>query len=72
MTKFPEEMELTIVDDLYQHYTLGFDTEDSSVMVWCEWCEDVVFTFDQEEVLDLEDTELYEYIIDRHRKAGLV
>lgn len=65
---FPEEMSLVIVEDLYKHYTLGYDEDEMTIHIFCERCDDIVGTFDWERAENLGDMDLYEFIIDTHEE----
>lgn len=71
MSKFPEEMQLVIVEDLYLHYTLGYEVGNKDdVLIYCESCDGVVGVLDWEEIQDTEAMDLYERIIEEHRKTA--
>jgi len=69
MTKFPEEMDLTIVDGLFDNYTIGYETGDGEeVLVYCETCDGVACVLETEDVSDISENDFYELIVDEHRK----
>ncbi len=70
MSKFPEQLELTIVDDLFANYTLGYESEGYEVLVYCENCSGVVCTIEQNEIKHHTTMDLYEEIILQHRNQS--
>lgn len=68
MTKFPEEMNLTIVDNLFDNYTIGYENDDGDeVLVYCETCEGVVCILEEQNVTEITEDDFYELIINEHR-----
>lgn len=68
MSKFPDEMKVTLIDDLYINYELAFEDAKKTVYIFCNTCNDVVGTLDYDTIKDNEEMDLYELIIATHRK----
>lgn len=69
MSTFPESLNLIIVDDVFEHYELGYDRDESAVFVYCDRCDGIVCAFDYDDIESSDETLLYEKIIDSHRKV---
>lgn len=70
MSKFPEEMSLTIVDSLFDNYSIGYEDDGDEVLVYCETCDGVACVLDTEDVTDITEDDFYELIVDEHRKQA--
>ena len=56
----------TVIEDLYDNYTLLVNEHSGIVSVYCEECEIWVMETERDKVYDTSDTELYEIIVRAH------
>jgi len=56
----------TVIDTLYDNYTLLVNEQSGIVSVYCEECEVWVMETARDKLYDMSDTELYEIIVRAH------
>lgn len=67
---YPDRINYLEVGDMFQRYNLLFEDETQTVYIDCETCDDIVGTMTYDEVEKLDDLDVYELIIDRHRPVA--
>ena len=66
-----DDESLVVVGDLFLHYLIGYDEENSTVQIYCERCDKNIGSFDTDAVHDHEEEALYEKIISLHKSVGV-
>lgn len=68
MPKYPDDVRALIIDDLFDKYDLCIADGEENVHVYCHTCGDIVCVIDFDDVVDLDELDLYERIVKEHRK----
>lgn len=62
-----DEMSVVVVDNTYIHYDLLYDDSEETVYIHCDQCDDIVANMSYEDVVSMDEMEMYKNIVEQHR-----